>query len=297
MGQKNLDIPMAVYFVVAALLIAYFFPREGKFRYQFYEGKPWRYGLLTAPSDFPIYKTDEEVKSERDSVLRSFEPYFRLNTEVITKEVEQLRTNYNSKLRGKVSSAYMQYVENSLHELYSNGIISTQDLERLRKEERQRINIRENTVAQSRYVSDLFTVRTAYEFIINNCPASLDRAKLQSCDINDYLIENVTYDADMSEKVRNTLLQSVPIASGMVQAGERIVDRGEIIDNHTYNVLRSLKIVHEQKSGGSQTQGIILAGQFVLVFGLMFCFWTYLWSFRLKIFYNRRNNLLSVVGI
>ena len=293
MGQKNLDIPMAVYFVVAALLIAYFFPREGKFRYQFYEGKPWRYGLLTAPSDFPIYKTDEEVKGERDSVLRSFEPYFRLNTEVITKEVEQLRTNYNSKLRGKVSSAYMQYVENSLHELYSNGIISTQDLERLRKEERQRINIRENTVAQSRYVSDLFTVRTAYEFIINNCPASLDRAKLQSCDINDYLIENVTYDADMSEKVRNTLLQSVPIASGMVQAGERIVDRGEIIDNHTYNVLRSLKIVHEQKSGGSQTQGIILAGQFVLVFGLMFCFW----SFRLKIFYNRRNNLFMVLCI
>lgn len=297
MGKKNIDIPMAAYFVVAALLIAYFFPREGKFRYQFYEGKPWRYGLLTAPSDFPIYKTDEEVSSERDSVLRTFEPYFRLNTEVVTKEVEQLRTNYNTKLRGKVSSAYMQYVENSLHELYSNGIISTQDWDRLRKEERQRINIRENTVAQSRYVSDLFTVRTAYEFIINNCPASLDRAKLQSCDINDYLIENVTYDADMSEKVKNTLLQSVPIASGMVQAGERIVDRGEIIDNHTYNVLRSLKIVHEQKSGGSQTQGIILAGQFVLVFGLMFCFWTYLWSFRLKIFYNRRNNLFMVLCI
>ena len=297
MGKKNIDIPMAAYFVVAALLIAYFFPREGKFRYQFYEGKPWRYGLLTAPSDFPIYKTDEEVCSERDSVLRTFEPYFRLNTEVVTKEVEQLRTNYNTKLRGKVSSAYMQYVENSLHELYSNGIISTQDWDRLRKEERQRINIRENTVAQSRYVSDLFTVRTAYEFIINNCPASLDRAKLQSCDINDYLIENVTYDADMSEKVKNTLLQSVSIASGMVQAGERIVDRREIIDNHTYNVLRSLKIVHEQKSGGSQTQGIILAGQFVLVFGLMFCFWTYLWSFRLKIFYNRRNNLFMVLCI
>ena len=297
MGKKNIDIPMAAYFVVAALLIAYFFPREGKFRYQFYEGKPWRYGLLTAPSDFPIYETDEEVRNERDSVLRTFEPYFRLNTEVVTKEVEQLRTNYNTKLRGKVSSAYMQYVENSLHELYSNGIISTQDWDRLRKEERQRINIRENTVAQSRYVSDLFTVRTAYEFIINNCPASLDRAKLQSCDINDYLIENVTYDADMSEKVKNTLLQSVSIASGMVQAGERIVDRGEIIDNHTYNVLRSLKIVHEQKSGGSQTQGIILAGQFVLVFGLMFCFWTYLWSFRLKIFYNRRNNLFMVLCI
>ena len=63
MKQKNYNIPTVVYFVVTALLIAYFFPREGKFRYQFYEGKPWRYGLLTAPSDFPIYKTDDEVRA------------------------------------------------------------------------------------------------------------------------------------------------------------------------------------------------------------------------------------------
>ena len=40
MKQKNYNIPTVVYFVVTALLIAYFFPREGKFRYQFYEGKP-----------------------------------------------------------------------------------------------------------------------------------------------------------------------------------------------------------------------------------------------------------------
>lgn len=79
MKQKNYNIPTVVYFVVTALLIAYFFPREGKFRYQFYEGKPWRYGLLTAPSDFPIYKTDDEVKAEKDSVLRKFEPYYRMN--------------------------------------------------------------------------------------------------------------------------------------------------------------------------------------------------------------------------
>ena len=45
------------------------------------------------------------------------------------------------------------------------------------------------------------------------------------------------------------MLQSVSIANGMVQAGERIVDRGEIIDNHTYNVLRSLKAIHEAKTG------------------------------------------------
>lgn len=63
MKQKNYNIPTVVYFVVTALLIAYFFPREGKFRYQFYEGKPWRYGLLTAPSDFPDLQDRRRGKS------------------------------------------------------------------------------------------------------------------------------------------------------------------------------------------------------------------------------------------
>ena len=241
MKQKNYNIPTVVYFVVTALLIAYFFPREGKFRYQFYEGKPWRYGLLTAPSDFPIYKTDDEVKAEKDSVLRKFEPYYRMNPGIQKEEVEKLRTNYNNdnSLRSKVSPAYMQYIESSLINLYKIGIISSQDLDELRKEEYSRVNLLENAVAQPRYVSDFFTVRTAYEFIINNCPSRLDKSILQSCDINNYLTENISYAADMSDKIKEDMLQSVSIANGMVQAGERIVDRGEIIDNHTYNVLRS----------------------------------------------------------
>ena len=223
MKQKNYNIPTVVYFVVTALLIAYFFPREGKFRYQFYEGKPWRYGLLTAPSDFPIYKTDDEVKAEKDSVLRKFEPYYRMNPDIQKQEVEKLRANYNNgnNLRSKVSPAYMQYIESSLINLYKNGIISSQDLDELRKEEYSRVNLLENAVAQPRYVSDFFTVRTAYEFIINNCPPRLDKSILQSCDINNYLTENISYAADMSDKIKEDMLQSVSIANGMVQAGER----------------------------------------------------------------------------
>lgn len=71
MKANNYSIHPSVYFIVAALLIAYFFPREGKFRYQFYEGKPWRYGLLTAPSDFPIYKTDAEYRPNATALSKS----------------------------------------------------------------------------------------------------------------------------------------------------------------------------------------------------------------------------------
>ena len=74
MELKKNNIPTIFLFLIVIILIAYFFPREGLFRYQFFEGKPWRYGLLTAPQDFPIYKTNEEVEAEKDSALKKFSP-------------------------------------------------------------------------------------------------------------------------------------------------------------------------------------------------------------------------------
>ena len=289
MKINNYKIHPAVSFIVTALLIAYFFPREGKFKYQFYEGKPWRYGLLTASYDFPIYKTDEEINVEKDSILMNFEPYYRIDPEIQHQEIEKLRNQYNETLYLKVKPSYMQYVEKTLINIYNQGIISTQDLEQLEKEGYKRIKVRENNVAKTEYVSDFFTVKSAYEFIINNCPGRFDKSSLQSCDLNNYLTENIISDPLTTQKIKNDMLQSVSLANGMVQAGERIVDRGEIIDNHTYNVLRSLKMVYETKAGGNQRQSLILAGQFILVLGIMFCFWLYLWSFRPKIFHNRNN--------
>lgn len=147
MKANNYSIHPSVYFIVAALLIAYFFPREGKFRYQFYEGKPWRYGLLTAPSDFPIYKTDAEVQAERDSALKKFEPYYRLDTTIESEEIDKLRADYQGTLRNRATPAYMQYIENSLQKLYRDGIISTQDMDELKKEEYPRINLLAGSVA------------------------------------------------------------------------------------------------------------------------------------------------------
>ncbi|MDR1937428.1 MAG: HDIG domain-containing protein [Tannerellaceae bacterium] len=289
-------IPTAVFFILTAAVIAYLFPREGKFRYQFYEGKPWRYELLTASSDFPIYKTDEEIKTERDSVLSTFEPYYRKNMTVATAETEKLKTAYHT---GNIpaSPPYIHYIESSLARLYRNGILPHEEAEALGKENRTRIKLLENNIAQTKYAADLFTVRTAYEFIINNAPPNLETDVLRTCNIDNYLTENVFYDKEMSDKVKEDLLQSVPVANGMIQAGERIVDRGEIIDNHTYNVLRSLKIIHESRAVGSQQQWIIVGAQTMLVFGIILCFWLYLRSFRLRILYSRKNTVFLLLCI
>lgn len=299
MKLNKLRIPPLLYFIFTALLISYFFPREGKFKYQFNEGKPWRYGLLTAAGDFPIYKTDDEVEAAKDSVSRTVQPYFRLDAKIETDAIEKLRESYRESLHQKVTASYMRYIENSLTGLYGNGIVAPEELQKLKAEKHGKINLVENNIAKPVYTADLHTVKSAYEFIIDNCPPYLDKNTLKSCDINNYLTENVFYDAGMTRKIKDERLKNIPLASGMVQAGERIVDRGEIVDTHIYNVLRSMKILYESKAGGKQRDGLMMAGQAVLVFSIMACFGLYLWSFRPRLYKNRRTvafMLLCILG-
>lgn len=67
------------FFVVSVALLTYFYPREGRSLYVFHEGRPWSYSLLTAPFDFPIYKDDDLIRREQDSILVTFKPIYRID--------------------------------------------------------------------------------------------------------------------------------------------------------------------------------------------------------------------------
>ena len=69
-------------FIATVTIIVYFLPREGKFNYQFDVNKPWKYGQLMATFDFPIYKDQNIVNREQDSLKRSFQPYFNIEKQV-----------------------------------------------------------------------------------------------------------------------------------------------------------------------------------------------------------------------
>ena len=86
-------------FVATVGTIVYFLPRDGKFNYQFDIDKPWRYGQLIATFDFPIYKSDEVVQREQDSLLSQFQPYFTLNREAGKNALEKLRQDYQGHLK------------------------------------------------------------------------------------------------------------------------------------------------------------------------------------------------------
>jgi uncharacterized domain HDIG len=273
-----------VMFLTAVLVIAYFFPREGKFKYQFQAGKPWKYGLLTASFTFPIYKTDEQVKREQDSLLKDFRPYYKVNLTTSDAEKSRLFNDYNTTLNTKINSAHLKYIENALIHIYTVGVVSANDLNKLQAENITEMRAVEGNMSKERVLSTLFTVKTAYEYIINNAPGFLDKTSLQECGLNNYLTENLTYDEKTSERVKKEMISTLSLTSGVVQAGERIIDRGEIISDHTYNILRSLKIEYEQRSGTVQQTSWEIIGEVILISSLFTFMFLYLFLFRYQTF-------------
>jgi putative nucleotidyltransferase with HDIG domain len=294
MKKKSLKIPVYIYFIVVTLLIIFLFPREGKFRYSFTEGRPWQYGLLTAPVDFPIYKTDAEIKSEQDTVIRSFQPYFQLTEEIAAKQTERFNEDFKKHALPGDDFGYKRYLDRVLTEIYNRGIINVSDYQFLQDNRYNGYMVFQDNVAVPRPVSELFTIKSAYSYLLENCPPYLSVNVLRTLNLNDYLHENMKYDEATSEKVKQDMLQKISPSSGMVQAGEKIVDRGEIVDADTYNILRSLKVVYEKQTETVYRQVGLLTGTLLLIGGLMACFFFYFYYLRKNIYANRKDIIFAL---
>lgn len=300
MEKKLFNIPSYVYFILVALIIIVLFPREGKFRYALNEGKPWQYGLITAPFDFPIFKSTEHLKREQDTILTNLRPYFQFDDAVSKAKIAHFDSIYQRDLvQQNWNSNYKKYIHQILTEIYSLGIVSTKDYDFLKNNSYDTFLVLEENLAISHTTDELFTIKSAYSYIFENCPENLSEDVLRLGDLGTYLQDNLRYDGAMSDKVKQEMLQQISPSLGMVQAGEKIVDRGEIVDSNTYSILRSLKQIYDEDSGSVQRQTGLLSGIAILVICIMACLYFYLYFFRKQIYSNQKNIifLLSMLSL
>ena len=276
-------------FLAATAIVVYFLPREGKFRYHFQEGKPWRYGLLTASFDFPVYKTDAQIQFERDSIMKRYHPYYKMNKSVSDTQLSKLEDDYQASLKKTLSRQDYRYLVGALRTLYQEGILSSGEQSDLQRSQTKAVRILDQNISKLKQLNTLKTVREAYESILSNAPDEESRRNLRNSNINHYLQENLTLDTLTSQKVENELLQTISASSGLVQAGERIVDRGEIITPQTYNILRSLEMVNLKRAGTARQQSLTLIGQILISLLLLGSLLVFLYLYRPEMYMRLRD--------
>lgn len=278
--------------LVSVVTLIYFLPRESKFGYVYELNKPWHYPQLIASYDFVIYKTDDEVKRERDSVVRQFVPYYRVDSLVAEKQIAALRKDfYAGKFRG-IPVYYLPRLVENLRQIYARGILDVSDYEGSFKSDFHVLRLIRGQEATTEEVENFFTIRTAYDFLVNRDKGALSQEALRSCNLNNYLAVNVKNDTAKNRLELQSELSQVSDNIGMVQSGQLVIDRGQIVNAEHVRILNSLKKESEQRMDPSRGYWFIFAGQVIFVILLISLLFTYLKLFRRDYFSSPHSVLL-----
>ena len=279
---KRSDIIYRILVIIAAIaLVVYFMPRESRTAYQFDLGRPWRYSQLIATFDFPIYKSDEAIQKEQDSVMHFFEPYFEFNNTIETEQIEKFRKDFPNMMKLGVPAYYKNYLEQKLHTVFSRGVIGLDDYNRLQKDSVSAIRIFAENESRVCGMEQVFSHKTAYEYLLENNDTLLySKYKLQRCNLDKYIVPNLVFDEQKSEEQRKELIASVSYANGMVLSGQKIIDRGEIVTRDKYNILVSFQKESDRRIDTTNQRIYLLLGQITCVTIILMCLMLYFSLFR-----------------
>ena len=273
---------------VTVAIIVWFLPRNEGRQYRYDVGKPWMYGSVIAKFDFPIYKTDEAIKKEQDSLMGQFQPYYGISPTIGNVQVNRFLQDFKGGIPG-LPPEYVRLIAQQLHDIYATGIINTTEYNRIYKDSTSTIRIINGKNVKSIPINSFYSTMAAYEHIYSNEKLATQRQLLSRCNLNNYIEANVLYDKEKSETEKNDLLSSIPLASGMVMSGQKIIDRGEVINDYTYRVLNSFDKEMKRRSATEDEITTTIIGQVLFVFILVMMFTTYLSLFRKDYFEKPRS--------
>lgn len=274
--------------LITVLLIVWALPRNESKQFRYDIGKPWMYGSFIAKFDFPIYKTDETIKEQEDSLLETYQPYYNYDPAVEKKQVSKFLADYQNGIPG-LPHNYVRLIADRLHRLYQAGIMDTPEYNEAYRDSTSQVRLVSGNNAQSISLACVYSTLSAYEQLFIDEQIAMQRPILQRCNLNNYIEPNLIYDKGKSETERNDLLSSIPPASGMVMSGQKVIDRGDIVDEYTYRVLSSFEREIKRRSATQTQITNTIIGQVIFVTLMVFLFTMYLGLFRRDYFNKPRS--------
>lgn len=275
--------------LIICVVTVYLFPKVGSFQYEYQKGMPWRYETLIAPFNFPIYKTEDELQEDRKKIAAEQSPIFNLNPNTASFQIGKFRTalkNFNS----ESDQAALQRIVNRLEEIYRSGVLQLP--EPLNADKIKKIKVVENNIAQSRDFAEVYTLKKAYKTLSDEITHSglpeVTREKILRLNLNNYLQPNLEFDEAKTSLGHLDQLKNISLTEGMVQQGDIIISKRELVTPEKIKLLDSLKKEYQHNLGNTETYMRTIGGQFLLVLVSLMIFTIFFYYSKKRIFYNNR---------
>ena len=282
-------------YVLAVGLVVYFFPKGGKFKYEFQKGKPWQHETLYAPFDFSVKKTSEELSAEKAAIQREHIPYFSLNDSLLLQSKEDLTSALvdlkKSNPTFKDTAQIRRVLFRVLDSVYARGLLARNATENLG----ERIYLLKENTASIRPVNSFMVIPELLPFIQSKIqiPLFQSQATFAEALLLDVVVPNVVFNKDFTEKSLSEALGNVSLTRGFVDKGKLIIAKGAVVEQENYKVLLSLKSEYESVLWSDVNYYIILFGYTLLVALVMVMLFLFLAKYRPHIY--RDNTQLTFI--
>lgn len=278
-------IPLVVLFLVLTLI----FPRTAKFSYDYRKGSPWSHETLLAQFDFPILKTDEQIREEKSRSKSVVIPYYRYRQDIVDncrKAAEGIDMGGYSYLRPLIVA--------SMDGIYSNGVVPDEGvrLDGHSDPSGAVLYIQKDKRAGKKPVSEVFKESEAKNRLLSDIAAKYPRINadsvLRSAGIYDFIVPNLEYDPKTTELVRSESSNQVSTTQGFVSAGQLIVSEGEIVTAEIAQMLDSYKVEYENSMGYGGPRILFWLGNAFIAFALVLLFFLMIYFLNRRLFMDHR---------
>ena len=278
-------IPLVVLFLVLTLI----FPRTAKFSYDYRKGSPWSHETLLAQFDFPILKTDEQIREEKSRSKSVVIPYYRYRQDIVDncrKAAEGIDMGGYSYLRPLIVA--------SMDGIYSNGVVPDEGvkLDGHSDPSGAVLYIQKDKRAGKKPVSEVFKDSDAINRLLSDIAAKYPRnnadSVLRSAGIYDFIVPNLEYDPKTTELVRSESSNQVSTTQGFVSAGQLIVSEGEIVTAEIAQMLDSYKVEYENSMGYGGPRILFWLGNAFIAFALVLLFFLMIYFLNRRLFMDHR---------
>ncbi|WP_318345874.1 HD family phosphohydrolase [Flagellimonas baculiformis] len=274
-------------YVVSIALIVFFFPKGGKFKYDFQKGKPWQYENLYAPIDFSIQKSQEEIAEEQLKIRNSKTDYYAYDADVVANVREEVEKGLGAMFSSRERQALWDLANEVIDEVYGVGVF--QDVPQAKS-----IVVVKNNEALPLGSNGYLNVERARQKvadIFSDKDASAAGSAVGLVQRN--IRPNLFHDRSLTESALNDELSKISYTRGEVLQGKLIIAKGEIVEAEDFKVLNSLRDEYESELWRGNNYYFILLGYIILVALVLVMLFLFLKRYRNDIFKN--NNKVTFI--
>jgi putative nucleotidyltransferase with HDIG domain len=288
---------------LCVLFVTLSLPKQARFRFEYEKGKTWMQKDLYSPNSFSIQKTNEEIKKDRDEILKSVFPIYQNDIQVVDNAIDAFSSEFQTKWKSSGISEnrkeiYFDAGNSILKNMYARGLMNP-----VKKYQRDgpnyNFNLVLNNVSTQLNTTDAFFISDSIQLIKQKIKTygTIDNREWLIKIIANHLKVNYVFDEVLTDKLEENALNSLSITRGMVQKGELIVAKGTMVNSVIYQKLESLRTAYEEDAKVVGNRNLILFGQFLLVGLIIALLMVFLFLFRKDIYADNRQLALILLVI